>query len=542
MFQTTALLKISDCKTVHDLCRLLNVEYSQISTLLYPNPSKSYFGFDIPKKSGGVRRLSAPNEKLKKIQHILLEKIKPYYKPMAISHGFVEGRSIKTNASFHTNKKFVFNLDLRNFFNSIHFGRVKNLFKSPPFSLNDNVATVIAQICCKDNNLPMGAPTSPLISNMIALKLDKGLVSLAKLHRCHVTRYVDDITFSFSCSKKAIPTSILNFSDDGQVIAGDNLMELIVNNGFEINLNKVRLSSRSRNQEVTGLTVNQKVNIKRSYLKQTQAMVHAAGKFGFELASREYIDKYLVKELPLLKVDDQVSYFVNMVRGRINFIRSIRGVNDPFYRKLANVFFTAIGKNNPKFLKHTLESALKSTFIIENEKDINCGTCFNLLGFGLVTNEHVVSNAAISSLNDIKFYDHLDTNSCYHPIKAKRIVKNIDLAVFDIDQSLFPRNLTGLKLGDSAEIDINSTVTILGFPDYSRGDTPRITYTQVVGKKKYLSVDIYIVSDPIFHGNSGGPVLNEKFEVVGIATNGGTADKLSSINGFIPINNVRDYL
>src|SRR5205814_3311637 len=111
---------------------------------------------------------------------------------------FIPARSILTNAKPHLRQKFVLNVDLKDFFPTINFGRVRGVLIAKPYCLLPHIATYIARICCRDNALPQGAPTSPIISNMICSRLDRQLLRLARQYRCVYTRYADDLTFSTS--------------------------------------------------------------------------------------------------------------------------------------------------------------------------------------------------------------------------------------------------------------------------------------------------------------------------------------------------------
>jgi RNA-directed DNA polymerase len=155
-------------QTPEDIAHLLEVEYGTLVYHLYVVAgSAKYTTFDIPKKSGGFRTISTPVTALKIIQRKLNQVLQCVYQHKASVHGFVCDRSIVTNASRHGRKRFVFNVDLNDFFPSINFGRVRGMFMASPYMLDPAVATVLAQICCFDNQLPQGAPTSPIVSNMI---------------------------------------------------------------------------------------------------------------------------------------------------------------------------------------------------------------------------------------------------------------------------------------------------------------------------------------------------------------------------------------
>ena len=147
-------------KTERDLTDLLEIELYKLIRILFEVPSnKKYRSFSIKKRSGGERVISAPSTALITIQHRLHEILCAVYVPRAPTHGFVQERSIVTNAQAHSGRRWVFNLDLANFFPSIHFGRVRGVFMAAPYNLPRRVANFIAHICCLQRRLPQGAPT-----------------------------------------------------------------------------------------------------------------------------------------------------------------------------------------------------------------------------------------------------------------------------------------------------------------------------------------------------------------------------------------------
>jgi retron-type reverse transcriptase len=267
---------------------LLGVRPKALSFLLYKTPTASkYTDFDIPKKSGGYREISAPIEKLRRLQSRLSELLyecqretrEPIKSTSRVhSHGFQKDRglSIISNASVHINRRYVLNIDLDNFFPTINFGRVRGYFiKNRHFNLHEDVATVIAQIACKDNSLPQGAPSSPIISDLIASILDTRLAKLSARYGCSYTRYVDDLTFS--TNKRSFPEELASYSPptDGSWALGSKLVDIIERSGFVVNGNKTRMQLRHSNQSVTGLTVNQCVNVDKNFAATTRNMFYA---------------------------------------------------------------------------------------------------------------------------------------------------------------------------------------------------------------------------------------------------------------------------
>ena len=189
-----------------ELAAILGVNAAFLTRTLYIRSiNAQYYQFKIPKRSGGDRIINAPTSELKDIQTrlstLLLDCIdelnESKNKSSTLSHGFVRERSIVTNAEMHLNKKNVLNIDLSDFFDSFNFGRVRGFFiKNKNFSLNKDIATVIAKIACLNDTLPQGSPCSPVITNLITHSLDIRLASLAKRCSCVYSRYADDITFS----------------------------------------------------------------------------------------------------------------------------------------------------------------------------------------------------------------------------------------------------------------------------------------------------------------------------------------------------------
>ena len=313
-----------------DVASLLEIHYSLLIYHIYGSPEqKRYEKFLIPKKSGGFREIYAPVTALKIIQRKLNTVLQHVYEPKPSAHGFIRGRNIVTNATPHAGKKYVLNVDLKDFFPTINFGRVRGMFAAFPYNLNLNVATVLAQICCFNGALPQGAPTSPIISNMLCAKMDSQLQRLAKKTRCTYTRYADDITFS--TSMPVFPASLAEVDSLGQVRVGKELERATRENGFQINQRKVRLQKKeNQRQEVTGLTTNKFPNVNRTYIRQIRAMLHAWRKYGLDAAEAEYLARYNTKHRnPQAKPPS----FERVLHGKIEFLGMVRGHDDPIYLK-----------------------------------------------------------------------------------------------------------------------------------------------------------------------------------------------------------------
>ncbi|MDJ0581105.1 reverse transcriptase domain-containing protein, partial [Crocosphaera sp.] len=209
--------------------------------------------------------------------------------------------------------------------------RVRGLFMASPYGLNPDVATVLAQICCHNNQLPQGAPTSPIVTNMICAKMDSQLQRLAKQYKATYTRYADDITFSTTLPKFPQTLAyIVTEEDKDKLVLGDTLLNIIIENGFKVNEQKIRLQTRGNHQSVTGLTTNEFPNVDRNYVRKIRAMLHAWAKFGLEAAEKEYQEKYDNKGRSSIKSKPT---FQQVLRGKIEFIGMVKGKDDSIYLK-----------------------------------------------------------------------------------------------------------------------------------------------------------------------------------------------------------------
>ena len=321
------LIKLKSIKTLADFAKFLGYKESTLAYILYASQyTKKYIHFSIPKKNGGTREIYAPESKLKKLQKILAYKLQSCYEEIQksysndnirkkIAHGYRKKLSIETNAYCHRNKKFVLNLDLDNFFPSINFGRVYGFFiKDKNFCISPQIATVIAQIACYDNQLPQGAPTSPIVSNFIAKILDIHLLKLAKKYNLTYTRYADDLTFSYN--GKHFPESIAFLNNEKWEI-GDELKSIITKSGFSLNENKTRMHYDNSRQLVTGLVVNKKVNIKKEFYKKLRTQCCSLLKHGYFFEDKDKSDIHALKKL----------------EGRLNFAFYAKNFENNLHKK-----------------------------------------------------------------------------------------------------------------------------------------------------------------------------------------------------------------
>lgn len=307
-----------DC-SVDELCRsiLANAPYvsdypvsgNQDSDILkFTNRrtrNRQYHQFEIPKKSGGTRKIIAPKGDLKDIQRTLAMLLSFAVAPDPNAHGFIRKRSVISNASMHLGKNYVLNLDLKNFFPNITYHQVESALRK---YFGKEVSAFIARICTwtGENNiyedvLPQGAPTSPILSNIVCEVLDERLSKLAASYGLTYSRYADDITFS----------------SDHSVYSKDSyfwlkLRSIITECGFKINESKTRLLKKGARQEVTGITVGEKLNVSRKWMKRLRAKVFQYEMYGG--SEEEY----------------------RSIMGKIAYLKMVRGSMDERAYKLCN--------------------------------------------------------------------------------------------------------------------------------------------------------------------------------------------------------------
>lgn len=371
------LEKLKNTTSLSELAQLLGYKPRAVSYILYKIPeNEKYVEFEILKKSGDARQIKAPTKKLKHLQRRLADLLNECFdeicnenkKRKSLSHGFRKDHSIITNARNHRNKRYVFNIDLHDFFPSINFGRVRGFFiKNHNLNLKPKVATVIAQIACHDNELPQGSPCSPIISNLIGHLLDIRMVNLAKRAKCTYSRYADDLTFS--TNKKNFPERIAIIKNENDWIAGRSLTKEIEKVGFSINAEKSSMQYKTARQMTTGLIVNEKVNIRREYYKTARSMCYELFNFGEFFINKKTVLPEAIQDES--ETDDKGNGTLNQLEGILSFIYQVKFPHYLCDDKGKRVKPTAITNLYRKFLfyKHFF-SIEKPLIICEGKTDV----------------------------------------------------------------------------------------------------------------------------------------------------------------------------
>ena len=273
-----------------DLAELMGISLSELRFLSYQREVSEvnhYKRFSLPKKTGGLREISAPMPKLKKAQEWILQNILYKIELHENAHGFRPKHSIKTNALPHVGSEVLINIDLQDFFPSVDLKRVLGLFKSLGYS--ESLAMILALLCTEPDveeveideknyfvssgqrTLPQGSPASPAITNIICRHLDLRLNNLCKKHGFNYTRYADDMSFSAQ-NRVAIPL--------GKFLG--IVQRIVREEGFKIHPKKTHVATKGRQKEVTGIVVNEKPSIARKKLKAFRAVLYQLEKDGPE--------------------------------------------------------------------------------------------------------------------------------------------------------------------------------------------------------------------------------------------------------------------
>ncbi|MBP8232853.1 MAG: trypsin-like peptidase domain-containing protein [Rhizorhabdus sp.] len=461
---------------------------------------RMYERFDIAKGGGKIRQITAPDKRLKILQSKLTPLLDQLYRVRNPVHGFVPERSVKTNAEAHGRRRFVVNLDLKDFFPTITESRVKGLLGA--LAVDDRVAEIIARLCCVNDHLPQGAPTSPVLSNMICFRLDTELLRVAKAARSIYTRYADDITFSSyqppaPLFEGALP-AVGRFSPD---TLAPTLRNVFAGNGFVVNPDKAHYADRNSRRIVTGVKINASLNVDRRYVRHIRALLHSVETLGLGDAQQKYTDaggKGVIAE---------------HLRGKIAYVTHLKGLTDPVVRSLAmrfNKSFTA----RPIRLAPTVEEQRdRAVWIVEHSANGGKqGTAFFLKDIGLVTASHCVEGES-----DFTVYHPSKPSNQFKVSVAKRC-EHRDLAL--LGHAIPTTDYFELVVA-THPVAVGAVVTAFGYPGFGPGDKLNVRGGSVTSLPIKGGVQRVEVSQELAQGMSGGPVVDAQDCVVGIVHKGG---------------------
>lgn len=322
--------------------------------LYYCNPNHTfhrYRQFKIKKKSGGFRQITAPrNQSFIILLQSINEILKAMYIPSDYAMGFTEKRSVVSNASVHKNQNYVFNIDLKDFFPSVEQGRILKRLTLAPFNFSPQIALLISGLCSmrvkrkqpietKQHDLdkqfmyvlPQGAPTSPIITNMICDTLDRRLAGLAKRFGLRYTRYADDITFS---------SMHYVYAENGEF--RKELVRIINTQGFVINEAKTRLQKLGSRQEVTGILVSNRLNVTKKYVREIRSLLYIWDEYGYSEAMSRFFPKYKAEKGNVKKGNPNLT---NVLYGKLMYLKMVKGDADSVYIRLHTKFQDLVARD-----------------------------------------------------------------------------------------------------------------------------------------------------------------------------------------------------
>lgn len=279
-----------------------------------------YYSFQAPKANGAFRLIENPHPKLKDCQRLLADLLQGVYygiKPRS-SYAFIPSTAdetspsnIYTNALRHCQSKWVLQLDLKDFFHSISAQRIKEMLMALPFDFPEDPAHVLARLVTSKNRLPMGAPTSPVLSNLICIDMDHQLDKLAREHGWTYTRYADDITFSGE----------RRFTNESVEL----IRQQIEGNDFVLNYEKTALNRTEDEPEVCGLAIKPggKPDLSNHFVKNL--------KNDIKIYKTLTTDKMIAEEIFSAEA---LNRFRQHIEGELAFVRFIKGPNHGLYLKM----------------------------------------------------------------------------------------------------------------------------------------------------------------------------------------------------------------
>lgn len=338
----------------------------------YCNPNHAfhrYHQFKIKKKSGGFRQITAPrNKSFMMMLQAVNEILKAMYTPSDYAMGFTEGRSVVTNANIHKGQNYVFNIDLKDFFPSIEQPRIWKRLQLKPFNFPVQIANLLAGLCSMREIreegegakkayyiLPQGAPTSPIITNMICDNLDRRLAGLAKRFGLRYSRYADDITFS---------SMHYVYQETGEF--RKELERIITEQGFKINLNKTRLQKRGSRQEVTGIIVSNKLNVTQKYVREIRNILYIWDRYGYGAAYAKFLPKYKSEKGHVKKGNPDL---INVIDGKLMYLKMVKGEEDSVYLRLHSKFQKLVNVvRDPRKTTEQHVTYIETTPLLEFEK------------------------------------------------------------------------------------------------------------------------------------------------------------------------------
>ena len=317
--------------------------------------------FRLRKKHGGYREITAPKGGLRGILNALNILLQTYDEPTPWAFGFVCGRSVVDNARPHVGKRYILNLDLKDFFPTITRQQVADCLTAEPFSFSSLAAKLVsglATVRTKNNEevLAQGFATSPTLSNFICREMDKEIAGVAAAQGVTFTRYADDLTFSSDAD-------ILR--PQGEL--AQQVKTIVERYGFILNEAKTHLQRRGRRQEVTGLMVTEKVNVSRRYVREIRSLLYIWERYGYEDACQAAWKSYR-QQHGKTKGHQHCVPLNAVLRGKLNYMKMVRGADDPLYQRFVSRY-TSLQQRSKGDIKEVEYKAYMGKYLSKSAKD-----------------------------------------------------------------------------------------------------------------------------------------------------------------------------
>ncbi len=290
----------------------LNLTKEKQLSLLYGlsnHTEEHYQKIQIPKRNGAWRTLYVPDSLLKYVQKQILHKVLTQLPVSYCASAYKKGCSLKENAAPHTGKSIVLKLDILDFFGNITYISVyQHAFPGELFP--PPVRTLLAHLCCYRDFLPQGAPTSPYISNLVLFPFDRYMERWCKNQNITYTRYCDDLTFSGSFEPEAVIRKVSSF---------------LLRMGFEINPKKMKICPQGQRQIITGIVVNEKTQVPKTYRRNLRQEIYYIEKFG------------LSEHLAHIHLDLTPEKYLEHLKGKLRYVLQINPQDREFQEALARL-------------------------------------------------------------------------------------------------------------------------------------------------------------------------------------------------------------
>ena len=277
------------------------------------NIEKNYKIYKIKKRNGKYRNICEPSSNLKQIQKRILTNILNNKSISKYAKAYHKGVGLKDNAIPHINKEMILKLDIKDFFENISFVDIYNSCFSIEY-FPKSVGMILTYLCTYDNHLTQGSPTSAYISNLVMKEFDEELGNWCNLKNISYTRYSDDMTFSGEFNPSELIVKV---------------RKMLYKLGLKLNNNKIHIVHKSSSQKVTGIVVNEKLQVNIKYRNKIRQEIYYIKKFGLSshmkksdinIESKKYLNKLYGRIIYVLQINEYDKEFIKYKQ----FIKSLK--------------------------------------------------------------------------------------------------------------------------------------------------------------------------------------------------------------------------